>query len=301
MSRYEKGHGRRGRLDKKHDGGKQKPVVGATGAAVLESIDENSPIIQSFRKYSAELDAKHDKYERIVKLSRDITIESKRIIFLLHNMDRDSKSASILEEAETRLGRLLETHFFPIAKELHKEDPYQFHRAYTAGMQEYIEALTFYRYLKGEALEHWDSVQKGLIYTVPESAQEEEPAMEVDKEETSTEVSAFLLPTDYFLGIADLTGELMRKCINNLGLGKMESCYHTCAFVRQIYNGFLGIGNTGTKEMSRKIFTLRQSLAKMEYTCYTIHVRGSEIPKHMLADVLAGGRDDVMDDDEGFY
>jgi len=35
-----------------------------------------------------ELDAKHDKHERIVKLSRDVTVESKRTIFLLHRILR---------------------------------------------------------------------------------------------------------------------------------------------------------------------------------------------------------------------
>ena len=48
-----------------------------------QPVNENSPIIQAFRVYQTELDAKHDRYERIVKLSRDITIESKRSIFLL--------------------------------------------------------------------------------------------------------------------------------------------------------------------------------------------------------------------------
>jgi predicted translin family RNA/ssDNA-binding protein len=32
------------------------------------------------------LDARHDQHERIFKLSRDITIESKRAIFLLHRI-----------------------------------------------------------------------------------------------------------------------------------------------------------------------------------------------------------------------
>ena len=35
---------------------------------------------------SSALDLKHDKQERIVKLSRDITAESKKIIFLLHRI-----------------------------------------------------------------------------------------------------------------------------------------------------------------------------------------------------------------------
>lgn len=48
--------------------------------------DSDNPVIQSFYKYSIELDDKHDRYERVVKLSRDITIESKRLIFLLHTI-----------------------------------------------------------------------------------------------------------------------------------------------------------------------------------------------------------------------
>lgn len=42
-----------------------------------------------FKEYGAELDTKHDRHERIVKISRDITIESKRIIFLLHSAATD--------------------------------------------------------------------------------------------------------------------------------------------------------------------------------------------------------------------
>lgn len=57
---------------------------------MLEQIDENNPIIQSFRGYALELTDKQDRNERIVKISRDITIESKRIIFLLHNTNLDT-------------------------------------------------------------------------------------------------------------------------------------------------------------------------------------------------------------------
>lgn len=49
--------------------------------------NSNNPFIEEFLKYQKELDNKHDRHERLVKLSRDITIESKRIIFLLHNID----------------------------------------------------------------------------------------------------------------------------------------------------------------------------------------------------------------------
>lgn len=56
---------------------------------MLESLDENNRVIKLFRGFALELDDKHDRHERIVKLGRDITIESKRIIFLLHNISTD--------------------------------------------------------------------------------------------------------------------------------------------------------------------------------------------------------------------
>lgn len=52
-----------------------------------EVSDSKNPVIQNFLAYRNELDKKHDKHEKLVKLSRDITIEAKRIIFLLHNID----------------------------------------------------------------------------------------------------------------------------------------------------------------------------------------------------------------------
>lgn len=53
----------------------------------FDSLDDSNPVICNFRQYAAELDSKHDRHERIFKFSRDITIESKRIIFLLHTVD----------------------------------------------------------------------------------------------------------------------------------------------------------------------------------------------------------------------
>lgn len=65
-----------------------KGQFGEKGKEIFKNIDENNPIIKAFRGYCVDLDAKHDRHERLVKISRDITIESKRIIFLLHNIDK---------------------------------------------------------------------------------------------------------------------------------------------------------------------------------------------------------------------
>ena len=59
----------------------------------------------------------------------------------------------------------------------------------------------------------------------------------ITKKETET-----LLPlTNFVMGIADLTGELMRKCISNLATGNINSCFETCKFVRCLYKGFISV------------------------------------------------------------
>lgn len=271
--------------------------VGDNGREVVENIDENSAVIQQFREYAAELDNKHDRYERVFKINRDIAIESKRIIFLLHTIDKESKRDFVLSTAKSRLDAIARTLFREIARELDGQDPYQFHRAYRAGIEEYVEALTFHEYLQNSSCtQDWTKLEQQLTYhaTPKPSDAEEQPIVKTTR--------VLVTPTDYVLGMADLTGELMRRCINNLAVGDIASCYQTCNFVRHMYIAFLGYTGAYNNEMNRKTSTLKQSLTKMEKTCYMIKVRGSEIPKHILADVATRGTTEeyIAEDDEGY-
>lgn len=49
------------------------------------SLPADSPVLAMFKSAALKLNNRQDRHERLVKLSRDITIESKRIIFLLHS------------------------------------------------------------------------------------------------------------------------------------------------------------------------------------------------------------------------
>lgn len=65
---------------------------------------------------------------------------------------------------------------------------------------------------------------------------------------------------------------------------------------------YLGVMSPGNKELGRKVHVLKQSLAKMELVCYNIQIRGSEVPKHMLASVLENSSEvNNEDNDEGYY
>lgn len=253
------------------------------------NIDESNPVLQMFSGISKELDEKHDRYERIVKLSRDVTIEAKRIIFLLHTVDpqKDNK-AKVLVEAEERLFKLCILLFKKIGKELHGHDQYQYLRAFTAGLQEFIEAWTFFNYIKGDGIDGWGELQQHLTYKLSD----EEP------DETYT---CFIPPTEFLLGLADQTGEVMRRCINSLGSGDIDECFNATKFLQQIHSGFLSIGHMSNRDYRQKADTLKQSVLKCENVCYNIKVRGGEAAKWGAAQTTGPVFNDPKEADEGFY
>ena len=96
----------------RNKGGKSWNKSGGGGGRrdKASDVDSSDPVQVMFSEISVYLDSRHDKKERIVKLSRDITIESKRIIFCLHRIrdEADPNREAILEEADTRLQEVRE-------------------------------------------------------------------------------------------------------------------------------------------------------------------------------------------------
>lgn len=268
----------------------------ADGRRNEKDVDESSPVIQVFRSYQIELDAKHDKYERLVKKSRDITIESKRVIFLLHRISGKVKKEEILQEATNRLTELHHQITKGIGSELIHEDMYHYVRAFSPGLQEFVEALTFYFYLKDGRLISLKEIHEHSA--LPEqAASDEKSEVPTDTDETGLPMSTLLTPIDYILGVADCTGELMRKCITSVGSGDLEEPFVLCNVLQSIYDAFSVIGNLAGRDLFRKTQVLKSSLQKVENACYAIRVRGTETPKHMLADFFS--QDAHMDDVSG--
>ncbi|PIK39595.1 putative translin-associated protein X [Apostichopus japonicus] len=250
--------------------------------------------------FQQELDTKHDKYERIVKLSRDITIESKRIIFLLHRISGDSNKDDVMEEACDRISDIQSSLLSKVAEELVSEDMFQFLHAFTAGLQEYIEAVAFYVYVKhGCLVTKRELEEKYLRLRKSPTAKEGEPksqeteatsspedkapiAKEPEDIQTKPEPISFdIPPLEFILGLADFTGELMRLCINSIGDGDLQLPFDVVDFLRKVYDGFQLVGNQSGRELTRKVRTLRQSLWKVENVCYTLQVRVLDTQAHV--------------------
>lgn len=215
-----------------------------------DRIDENNPILCEFLKMRDIIDEKNDRYERIIKISRDITIESKRIIFLLHTADINKENyEQILSDAKERLYTLCSTHFCTIAKELMGRDPYQYTRAFSAGLQEFIEAFTFYEYISGNKFSDWEFLQGILTYQVEEpkkdvaidlnvEADDQLEVLKIEEEKPVVKtVQCLIQPMEFMLGLGDMTGEVMRRCVNALGGGNVDICFESCKCIQDIYKG----------------------------------------------------------------
>ncbi|KAK3843346.1 MAG: Translin family-domain-containing protein [Linnemannia gamsii] len=128
---------------------------------------------------------------------------------------------------------------------------------------------------------------------------------------TAVQLTLEVTDEDYLLGIADLTGELMRLAINTLGQSLMpttttaqendgqtavllspeQRVRHILQFLRDIKSGFDGLSLTKMSPISKKMGVLRQSLQKIELACYNVKVRGAEYPPEVLRQMLMSGQD----------
>lgn len=232
-----------------------KPPVSKKKKMLLES---NPSLFEVFTSYQVELDTRNDRHERLVKLSRDVTIHSKRAIFCLLRRQEET-----VIEAERKIEEI-QALLCKISEELYGEDPYRHMRAISPGLEEFVEAISLLHFLKNKKI--------------------------ITYEETLTtyfngKSNSLLTLVDYMNGIADLTGELMRLAINSVGSGDFDIIEEICIVLRQTYLEFSMFTHT-PRDMSRKIKTMKQSLSKVENACYNLRVRGTEIPKHLLADIF---------------
>ncbi|KAI5068161.1 hypothetical protein GOP47_0016506 [Adiantum capillus-veneris] len=216
----------------------------------------------------------YEKRERLVKASRDVTMYSKKVIFQVHRLNSKNKE-SVLEQAERDLANVKMDHVTRVAKELQGSEFWKFRRAYTPGMQEYVEAAAFLEFCKNGRLLTLDDLNESFAEL---------------KDASSNDFQLNLL--DYLLGVGDLTGELMRLAISSVTDGEVDSAKSICNFVRSLYMSLSLISQEvdDSWEMKQKMEVMLQSLMKIENTCYTVHVRGSEYFPGAVLENIEGQR-----------
>jgi len=256
---------------KTDDGALPTPISSKTGKRERESgtneyknkrnrnyaKEGSSEIVKLFSVYAKEYDDYNDRYERIVKNSRDITIESKRLIFLLHRIFSTGKEET-LKQADIALQKI-HAIITRITVELEGQDPHKYKRSFTNGMQEYIEAISLYYFIDKRSLITKEQVEQAMQKAHPKA------------------VYFPVLLSDYILGVADLTGELMRMAINSITGGDRELPFSICGIVAQISQSFDSLPYKHF-DLEKKIPVLKQSLGKIENVCYQLKMQKYEFP-----------------------
>ncbi|KAL0923225.1 hypothetical protein M5K25_007270 [Dendrobium thyrsiflorum] len=235
-------------------------------ASVLSSakkprmMSTNSSMKEEFAKHADYLNQLNDKRERVVKASRDVTMNSKKVIFQVHRANKDNRE-EVLSKAEKDLAAVTDQFMSRLVKELKGNDFWKLRRAYTFAVQEYVEAATFCRFCRNGSLLDLKEINDTILQL---SDQCDEPL----------QINAL----DYLLGLADLTGELMRLAIGRISEGEVEYAEKICRFVQDIYRELTLLAPImdDNADMKKKMETMLQSVMKIENACFSVHVRGSE-------------------------
>ncbi|XP_021292980.1 translin-associated protein X isoform X3 [Herrania umbratica] len=187
-------------------------------------------------------------------------MNSKKVIFQVHRISKNNRE-EVLEKAEKDLAAVRDQHISRLVKELQGTDFWKLRRAYSPGVQEYVEAVTFFKFCQTGTLLNLDEINASLL---PLS----DPSLEP--------LQINLL--DYLLGLADLTGELMRLAIGRISDGEVEFAERICQFVRDIYRELTLVVPfmDDSSDMKTKMETMLQSVVKIENACFSVRVRGSE-------------------------
>jgi len=86
--------------------------------------------------------------------------------------------------------------------------------------------------------------------------------------------------------MSDVAGELMRIAVHSVGVGDKETPFVICRTLRELCTSMSTMYGIA-RDLPQKLTTLRQSVAKVEAACYAIHMRGSELPDHLLTSMLS--------------
>ncbi|KAL9618216.1 MAG: hypothetical protein Q9160_007050 [Pyrenula sp. 1 TL-2023] len=234
-----------------------------------------SPYISMFEAFRSELDEHHDRRERIIKASRDITAQSKKIIFALQRASRLNSQLppSIAKDVQIKL-KAIHGLFQSVSPDLQGLNAWRYQRQISSGHQEYVEALSFQQYLELQKLLSLEDTAQSMPTDVPHTEAE-----------------------DHLLGLFDLTGEMMRFAItSSASNGTLHGANNTTILsdlqsLRTYFERLdIGKNNHLAKEYDQKMKTMRNSVEKVENAAYGLIVRGSERPKGWVPDLPEGYR-----------
>lgn len=255
--------------------------------------NEYTSMFEGFRN---ELDKHHDRREKIVKVSRDVTALSKKIIFSLQRVRKLGQPipANITKENEERLVEI-KSMLSTIVDDVSGIRRYRYN---LICLEEFVEAISFAHYLEHQSLISPKTTQEAL-----------------------GDVNIPFTAADYIYGIFDLTGEMMRFATTVTALtgaiptgpvagekpdaedsamtdGDDATVPRNILGDLQDVSSMLQLIHLKDRNYLKKKDVMIEQVRKVERVGYGVTVRGNERPKGWMPDMnddYGGGNDDGQD------
>ncbi|PVH95873.1 Translin [Periconia macrospinosa] len=271
-----------------------------------------SPFMPMFENFRKELDEHHDRRERIIKASRDITAASKKIIFTLQRVRKLGLPVpQFVVKGNAQYWETIEKQYQSISADVQGLNAYRYGNNITGGNQEFMEALSFQHYLENQTLVSYEEAKSKIASM------------------SGAGGAVLLTPEDYVLGIFDMVGELMRFSITTMatngklptgesktaesgkqkshedemdvdqeprvadGTGEPRNVLSDLRALRLQLEMFEPSGGRFETDVRKKADVMRECVDKVEKALYGLTVRGTERPKGWVPGVRDEKRPEV--------
>jgi predicted translin family RNA/ssDNA-binding protein len=187
---------------------------------------------KDFLRLKKELDDFEEQREATISKSRDILKSSKQAVYSVHRHEM-KEAGKLITQAEKDIAI--------IKKNIINNPKLDFVGAYSAAIQEYVEAKCYYEFIR--------------CGCVPSQQQ-----LDVQVE-------------DYLLGLCDLTGELGRKTV----LAAIAKDYQMVVTIRNLVDDIHGLFlqlNLRNGELRKKSDSIKWNLKKIEDVLYDVKTKG---------------------------
>jgi predicted translin family RNA/ssDNA-binding protein len=185
---------------------------------------------KDFEAMRKEMDAFDKNREDLIAQSREVIKLSKKIIYAIHRKDMKEASASV-SEIKQKVKSIMK---------LTEATELEFAGARRAALQEYVEAICYFEFIKG------------------------------GKVPTHTDLG--LDPETYLLGICDLSGELVRNAIHEVIDGDTKSALKVKDVVTELF-WELSQFDFRNGELRRKFDGIKYDLKKLEDLALQLKLR----------------------------
>ena len=183
----------------------------------------------NFAKLQKEIQSYDAERENLIKKSRDVLKLSKQVIYAVHR-DEMKNAAELVKQIQQQKKELdkITTHSTKMETE----------GSYKIAVQEYVEAMLYYHFVRDGKLEAVDAS-----------------------------------PEHFILGLADLPGELTRRAVFLAGKGKVEEVHKIRDAVDMMYGELLKF-DFRDNEIRRKVDAVKYELRKMEDLVLDLKLKG---------------------------